>query len=130
MKPKTIEETKQHFSGDLPGKNQYYHLGGFELDKPYEDQDAYKSLKWLINHLGITLKKTTWGEIAQLIKDDKLHGWNQLQSQSFTYHYFLPHGYTEKPENPEIHIINNNISLEAAADLIINYLLEKDYIKK
>tara|TARA_Y100001935_G_scaffold1636_1_gene1488 strand:+ start:23337 stop:23933 length:597 start_codon:yes stop_codon:yes gene_type:complete len=36
----------------------------------------------------------------------------------------------EKPENPEIHIINNNISLEAAADLIINYLLEKDYIKK
>jgi len=36
----------------------------------------------------------------------------------------------EKPENPEIHIIYNNISLEAAADLIINYLLEKDYIKK
>ena len=36
----------------------------------------------------------------------------------------------ENPVNPEIHIINNNISLEAAADQIINYLLEKDYIKK
>ena len=47
------------------------------------------------------LKKTTWGEISQLIKDGKMHGWNQLQSLSFTYQYFLPHGYTEAPENPE-----------------------------
>ena len=101
MKSKTLEETKQHFSVDLPAKNEYYHLGGFELTESYEDHETYKSLKWLINHLGITLKKTTWGEIAQLIKDDKLHPWNQLQSQSFTYQYFLPHGYTEKPENPE-----------------------------
>ena len=36
----------------------------------------------------------------------------------------------ENPENPEIHIINNNISLEEASDQIINYLLENDYIKK
>ena len=53
------------------------------------------------DHLGIKLKKTTWGEIAQLIKDGKMWGWNQLQSQSFTYQYFLPYGYTEKPELPE-----------------------------
>ena len=41
---------------------------------------------------GITLKKTTWGEISQLIKDGKMHGWNQLQSQAFTYQYFLHMG--------------------------------------
>ncbi len=36
----------------------------------------------------------------------------------------------EKPENPEIHIINNDISLDKAANQIINYLIEKNYIKK
>jgi len=36
----------------------------------------------------------------------------------------------ENPENPEIHIINNNISLDDAADQIINYLLKNNYIKK
>jgi len=87
----TLEETKKHFSGDLPGKNEYYHLGGFELTESYEEHETYKSLKWLINHLGITLKKTTWGEISQLINDGKMHGWNQLQSHAFTYQYFLPH---------------------------------------
>lgn len=36
----------------------------------------------------------------------------------------------ENPENPEIHIINNNISLDDAADQVINYLLKNNYIKK
>tara|TARA_Y100001980_G_C14494980_1_gene271552 strand:- start:130 stop:726 length:597 start_codon:yes stop_codon:yes gene_type:complete len=36
----------------------------------------------------------------------------------------------EKPENPEIHIINNDISLDKAANQIINYLIKKNYIKK
>jgi len=36
----------------------------------------------------------------------------------------------EKPENPEIHIINNDISLDEAANQIINYLIKKNYIKK
>ncbi len=36
----------------------------------------------------------------------------------------------EKPENPEIHIINNNISLDKAANQIINYLIKNNYIKK
>lgn len=35
----------------------------------------------------------------------------------------------ENPENPEIHVINNNISLDEAADQIINYLVQKNYIK-
>ena len=100
MKSKTLEQVKETFS-EPKDKFFHYHLGGFELDQPYEDKDAYKTFKWLKEHLGIKLKKTTWGEIAQLIKDGKMWGWNQLQSQSFTYQYFLPHGYTERPESPE-----------------------------
>ena len=100
---KSLERTKEIFSGEPKDKFFHYHLGGFEIDQPYEDKEAYKSFKWLKEHLGITLKKTTWGKISQLIKDGKMHGWNQLQSQAFTYQYFLPHGYTEVPENPEPH---------------------------
>ena len=103
MTDKTLEKTKEIFSGEPKDKFFHYHLGGFEIDQPYEDKEAYKSFKWLKEHLGITLKKTTWGKISQLIKDGKMHGWNQLQSQAFTYQYFLPHGYTEVPENPEPH---------------------------
>lgn len=36
----------------------------------------------------------------------------------------------ESPTNPEIHVINNDISLEEASQQIINYLLENNYIKK
>ncbi len=35
----------------------------------------------------------------------------------------------ENPENPEIHVINNNISLDDAADQIINYLVKNNYIE-
>lgn len=34
----------------------------------------------------------------------------------------------ENPENPEIHVINNNISLDEAADQIIHYLVQNNYI--
>ena len=34
----------------------------------------------------------------------------------------------ESPENPEIHLINNNISLDEAANQIINYLVKNNYI--
>ena len=92
MTDKTLEKTKEIFSGEPKDKFFHYHLGGFEIDQPYEDKEAYKSFKWLKEHLGITLKKTTWGEISQLIKDGKMHGWNQLQSQAFTYQYFYHMG--------------------------------------
>jgi len=36
----------------------------------------------------------------------------------------------EIPENPEIHVINNNISLDKAANQIINYLVTKNYIER
>ena len=36
----------------------------------------------------------------------------------------------EPPENPEIHIVNNSITLHEASDQIINYLIEKKYIDK
>jgi adenylylsulfate kinase len=34
----------------------------------------------------------------------------------------------EAPRNPEIHIVNNNISIEDAAEKVINYLNKKGYI--
>ena len=34
----------------------------------------------------------------------------------------------ESPENPEIHVINNTITLDNASNQIINYLIEKKYI--
>ena len=34
----------------------------------------------------------------------------------------------ESPENPEIHVVNNNIPLDAAADQIINFLVKNNFI--
>tara|TARA_Y100001970_G_C13504652_1_gene495372 strand:- start:69 stop:533 length:465 start_codon:yes stop_codon:yes gene_type:complete len=34
----------------------------------------------------------------------------------------------ENPENPEIHVVNNSITLDEASNQIINYLIEKKYI--
>ena len=39
--------------------------------------------------------------LFKLIKEGKFSGWNALQSQSFGYQYFLPHGYTYKPKEPQ-----------------------------
>jgi adenylylsulfate kinase len=36
----------------------------------------------------------------------------------------------ESPENPEIHIINNKISLDDASNKIVEYLITKKYINK
>tara|TARA_Y100000590_G_C15424632_1_gene902732 strand:- start:204 stop:806 length:603 start_codon:yes stop_codon:yes gene_type:complete len=36
----------------------------------------------------------------------------------------------DSPENPEIHVVNNSITLDEASDQIMNYLIEKKYIKK
>ncbi len=36
----------------------------------------------------------------------------------------------ESPINPEIHVINNNSTLDEASDQIINYLIKNQYIKK
>ena len=44
MKAKTLEEVKEVFSGEPKDKFFHYHLGGFELDKHYEDKDAYISV--------------------------------------------------------------------------------------
>jgi adenylylsulfate kinase len=34
----------------------------------------------------------------------------------------------ENPENPEIHVVNNSITLDEASNQIINYLIESKYI--
>jgi adenylylsulfate kinase len=36
----------------------------------------------------------------------------------------------ESPENPELHVINNEITLDDASNQIIEYLIEKKYINK
>jgi len=36
----------------------------------------------------------------------------------------------ESPENPEIHVINNSITLDEASDQIITYLIDKKLINK
>ena len=36
----------------------------------------------------------------------------------------------ESPENPELHVINNEITLDHASNQIIKYLIEKKYINK
>lgn len=36
----------------------------------------------------------------------------------------------ESPENPELHIINNEITLDDASNQIIEYLIKKEYIDK
>tara|TARA_Y100000389_G_scaffold60603_1_gene56742 strand:- start:1011 stop:1463 length:453 start_codon:yes stop_codon:yes gene_type:complete len=36
----------------------------------------------------------------------------------------------ETPQNPELHIVNNQITLEDASNQIIEYLIEKKYITK
>ena len=79
----------------------HMHMGGFTIDEPYEDEEAYKSLKYIIKEHNLKLKRVTWGDVVKLIRDGKFSGWNALQSQAFGYQYFLPHGYTYKPENPK-----------------------------
>ena len=34
----------------------------------------------------------------------------------------------ENPENPEIHVINDNISVDEASDQIMNFLIKNKYI--
>ena len=36
----------------------------------------------------------------------------------------------ESPENPELHVINNKITLDDASNQIVEYLIEKKYINK
>ena len=96
----TLEKTKEVFS-DLPKeKGFHHHLGNFSIEEDYTENEVFKSVKWLQKELGLKLRKMTWGDASKLIKDGKFWGWHGLKSQSFNYHYFLPHGYTEVPEVP------------------------------
>ena len=36
----------------------------------------------------------------------------------------------EAPENPEIHVINNSITIDEASNQIISYLIDNKYINK
>ena len=102
VKSNSFEHTKELFSTD-DVKDKFWHcnLGSLEVDNNYQDTETYKSVKWVMeNHTG-KLKKVTWGDILKLVKEKKFMGWNKLQSLAYAYHYFLPHGYTQKPEPPQ-----------------------------
>ena len=102
VKSNSFEHTKELFSTD-DVKDKFWHcnLGSLEVDNNYQDTETYKSVKWVMeNHTG-KLKKVTWGDILNLVKEKKCMGWNKLQSLAYAYHYFLPHGYTQKPETPQ-----------------------------
>ena len=102
VKSNSFEDTKELFSTD-DVKDKFWHcnLGSLEVDNNYQDTETYKSVKWVMeNHTG-KLKKVTWGDILKLVKEKKFMGWNKLQSLAYAYHYFLPHGYTQKPETPQ-----------------------------
>ena len=102
IQSKSLEETIAIIKQEEPFEPSFHlHLGSFNVDEPYEDKETYKSLKWVIENQNLKLKKVTWGDIVDLIKEGKFYGWNALQSQSFGYQYFLPHGYTVSPQNPE-----------------------------
>ncbi len=102
IQSKSLEETIAIIEQEAPFEPSFHlHLGSFNVNEPYEDKEAYKSLKWVIENQNLKLKKVTWGDIVDLIKEGKFYGWNALQSQSFGYQYFLPHGYTVAPQNPE-----------------------------
>lgn len=102
VKSNSFEHTKQLFAETNRQDDHAWHcnLGSLEVDKDYKDTETYKSVKWVMeNHTG-KLKKLTWGDVSKLIREKKVHGWNKLQSLSYAYHYFLPYGYTQKPETP------------------------------
>ena len=91
------------FSEDNPDwkENSFYkHIGSLNLGEDWEKSTTWKNVSWLYENRLPKLKKVTWGDISKLQKEGKLQGFNQLQSQSFGYHYFLPLGWTAKPEFP------------------------------
>ena len=105
----------------------HMHMGGFTIDEPYEDEEAYKSLKYIIKEHNLKLKKVTWGDIVKLIRDDKFFGWNALQSQAFGYQYFLPHGYTYEEENPQLgHMGMDFKNSNDEYENIVNHVDESD----
>ena len=101
VKSESLEHTKEIFqSEDKKEKFFFCNLGSINVNEDYQESETYKSVKWVMeNHTG-KLKKVTWGDIVSLIKQKKFTGWNKLQSHSYAYHYFLPSGYTQKPETP------------------------------
>ena len=102
VKSESLEHTKEIFqSEDKKEKFFFCNLGSINVNEDYQESETYKSVKWVMeNHTG-KLKKVTWGDIVSLIKQKKFTGWNKLQSLSYAYHYFLPYGYTQKPETPK-----------------------------
>ena len=103
VKSNSFEHTKELFAETNRLDDHAWHcnLGSIEVDKDYKETETYKSVKWVMqNHTG-KLKKVTWGDAVKLVKEKKIHGWNKLQSLAYAYHYFLPYGYTQKPETPK-----------------------------
>ena len=99
IKSESFEHTQELLKKwDKDDKRFHLQLGSFDVSKDYKESDTYKSVKYVTENYTGKLKQVKWGDMTKLIKEQKFHGWNKLQSHSWAYHKFLPHGYTALPE--------------------------------
>ncbi len=67
IQSKSLEETIAIIKQEEPFEPSFHlHLGSFNVNEPYEDKEAYKSLKWVIENQNLKLKKVTWGDTTGL----------------------------------------------------------------
>ena len=103
IKSESFEHTQELLKKwDKDDKRFHLQLGSFDVSKDYKESDTYKSVKYVTENYTGKLKQVKWGDMTKLIKEQKFHGWNKLQSHSWAYHKFLPHGYTALPEVEKI----------------------------
>ena len=92
----SLEDLKQVVKPNQNYREKSFHIGNFDLkrEKTEKEEETLSMLEYLFNEICPPLKYFTWGDFLEQRKKDKFTGFNGLQNQSSTYHYFLPHGYT------------------------------------
>ena len=92
----SLENLKQVVKPNQNYREKLFHIGNFDLkkEKTEKEEETLSMLEYLFNEVCPPLKYFTWGDFLEQRKKDKFTGFNGIQNQSSTYHYFLPHGYT------------------------------------
>ena len=104
MNPNTTpEEFNAELEKQSDSKHVHVYVGHFNIDIDYKETQVYKTLQYIWDNHVDNVKWASWKEANELL-DTKIsktsylvQDFNSLQSQAYGYHYFLPHGYTEKP---------------------------------
>ena len=84
-----VEKTDKH----------YEHLGSFNItdEEEYKESDAYRLAQWCIDEDKVgKLKLVKWKLVDERLNDKTLNSFGHCSSNSYAYHYFLQHGWTEK----------------------------------